>query len=382
MTRPFIAHTFTSTALRFLAVLAVFVSACGSPKPADERPAKPVLLGEVVARDVEERIAATGELLPKHRAEVAAQVAGEVTRILFDEGDMVPAGSVVLEIDPERRQLELAQSRAQLAEATAALRQAERELNRMTELASRAITSKSESERAQMAVDTGRSRVDAAAAMVGVAERAVRDASVTTRFDGVVARRFVSAGEFVQPGQRLFELVALSPIEVELHVPESDAGRVQLGQVLIVTVAPYPGEAFPATVSVVSPTIDPRTRTLRVKALLDNPDGRLRPGHFARADLGISKRAGVLMIPEEALLQRADGSVVFRVGKDQRAERLVVEAGIIRDGWVEITRGLQVGDRIVLRGHANLIDGAVILARQADGRSAALESAAGSGEAP
>src|SRR5690606_2063870 len=95
---------------------------------------------------------------------------------------------------------------------------------------------------------------------------------------------------FVQPGQKLFELVALDPIEVEFHVPEKESSRVAQDAPVAVRVAPFPDEVFEARVPLVSPTIDPTARRLRVKAQLPNPDGRLRPGLFARADLGIAVR--------------------------------------------------------------------------------------------
>lgn len=363
-------------------VLPLLGAGCDEKKPDATRAAKPVVLAEVVSRDLDERISATGGLFAKSQAEVASQVAGEVTRILHDEGAAVRAGEVVLEVDPERRKLELAQAQAQVEEARSALRHAQREMARMQELKKGNIASKSDFETAEMSAETASSRVDAAVAGLGVAERAVRDASVATRFDGVIARRFVSEGEFVQPGQRLFELVALDPIEVEFHVPEIDSGRVRLGQTLAVTVAPHPDEVFEATVTLVAPTIDPLTRTLRVKALLPNPDGRLRPGLFARADLGIARRTGVLMIPEEALLQRVDGSVVYRLDDGDRAQRVVVEPGSIRSGWVEIRSGLEAGDRIILRGHANLVDGAVVTVRNPDGSAVAAQEPGGAGQRP
>ena len=134
-----------------------------------------------------------------------------------------------------------------------------------------------------------------------------------------------------------------------------------------VSVSPYPDEVFDAEVSVVSPTIDPQTRTLRVRALIQNADGRLRPGFFARANLGVAQRKGVRMVPEEAVLRRADGAVLFRVEDDSRVTRHVVETGAVRDGMVEIRSGLAEGERVVSRGHADLIDGSLIVARNPDG---------------
>ena len=199
------------------------------------------------------------------------------------------------------------------------------------------------------------------------------------RFSGLIARRWISRGEFVAAGQKLFELVSLDPIEVEFHLPEADASRVRKGVRIQVTVAPYPDETFEGSVHVVSPIIDERTRTLRVKALIDNADGRLSPGLFARAKLGIAQRADVVTIPEEAVLQRSDGEIVFRAFADGRVERRKVETGLLRDGWLEIRSGLVAGDAVVSRGHQDLIDGSRIVARNADGTLAVSAPASAEG---
>lgn len=319
----------------------------------------PVTVEPVRVQTLEDRIEATGELLAPERAEIAAEVPGRVTEILVAEGSRVEAGTVVLEIDPERRELEVASVGAQLAEAKAALAEMQRDAERIRTLHGRNVASDSRLDQAETQLALTRSRQEAAEAALGVAQRALRDASVTAPFAGFVAQRRVSRGEYVNAGQPLFELVALDPIEVELHLPEVDAGRVRLDQPLALTVAPWPGEVFHATLTYVSPTIDPRSRTLRVKAQLANPDGRLRPGLFARADLGVAQRPGVAMIPEEAILQRADGAVAFRLLGD-RVERVHIETGVHRDGWVEVAKGLGPTDRVVVRGHADLSDGMAV----------------------
>jgi membrane fusion protein (multidrug efflux system) len=244
----------------------------------------------------------------------------------------------------------------------------QRDAERIRTLHGRNVASDSRLDQAETQLALARSRLEAAAAALGVAERALRDASVTAPFAGFVAQRRVSRGEFVNAGQPLFELVALDPIEVELHLPEVDAGRIALGQPLALTVAPYPGEVFRATLTYVSPTIDPRSRTLRVKAQLANPEGRLRPGLFARADLGVAQREGVAMIPEEAILQRADGAVAFRLLGD-RVERVRVETGVHHEGWIEVVTGLGPSDRVVVRGHADLADGMAVAVQDAAPRS-------------
>jgi membrane fusion protein (multidrug efflux system) len=320
-----------------------------------------------------ERIEATGELVARSQAKVAAEVAGRVTAIRVDEGQSVEMGTVVLEIDPEKRQLETADARAALGQAESALEEAERELRRIEQIHSRGAAADARLDQTRSSRDQARARADSARARLGTAERALRDASVVAPFSGIVARRMISAGEFVGMGQPLFDLVALEPIEVEFHVPEVDSGRIEVGHRVGVQVAPYPGERFEAEVTVVSPNVDSRTRTLRVKGVLSNADGRLRPGLFARVDVGVSQRGNVLMVPEEAVLRRADGAVVFRLADSDHVERRVVQIGVIQDGWIEIREGLAPGDFVVARGHSDLVDGSRISPRRSDGQPVSLE---------
>jgi membrane fusion protein (multidrug efflux system) len=360
----------TQAALAGLVLLAA--PGCGDGKDAAPPRLPPVRVEPVRVQTLQDRIEATGELQATDHAEIAAEVAGRVTEILVPEGEFVETGTVVLEIDRERRELDLATARAQLAQARASSGEQERDTRRIHELHGRGVASDSQLDQADTALTLARARLDAAEAAAGVARRALQDSSVAAPFAGFVGVERVSRGEFVAVGQPLFELVALDPIEVELHLPEVDSGRVALGQPVRVRVAPFPEEVFRARLSFVSPTIDPRTRTLRVKAELDNSDGRLRPGLFAHADLGIAERAGVVMVREEAILQRAEGAVLFRLIGSERVERVQVSTGTHRDGWVEVTEGLARGDEVVVRGHADLSDGMAVAVQRDDSSNTAV----------
>ncbi|MEE9279905.1 MAG: efflux RND transporter periplasmic adaptor subunit [Myxococcota bacterium] len=358
-----------------LAGLVVGLVACSSERGERTVSAPPVAIAPAIATDLEERIEATGQLVAPQRAEIAAEVGGRITQLAIDEGGAAEAGAAVLEIDPERRELELISMRSGVVEAEAALKEQERATRRVRQLHQRNVAAKSDLDQAETQLELVAARLNAARARLGVAARALADASVRAPFAGLVAQRFVSVGEFVQPGTKLFELVSLDPLEVEFHLAEVDSSRVRIGQRVAVRVAPFPDEVFAATVSVISPVIETRTRTLRVKAVLENPEGRLRPGLFARADLGISRRTDVLMVPEESILQRSDGSVVFRLVGNNRVERRVVEIGVFRDGQVEVVRGLAAADRVVTRGHTSLIDGSTVVVRNLDGSLAAPDIA-------
>jgi membrane fusion protein (multidrug efflux system) len=340
---------------------------CSEEPPPGGATKPPVMVERAAAERVLDRIEATGQVLARAEASVAAQVGGQITGLAADEGTAVEAGQVVVEIDPARRRLEVEAARAHTVRAEAELARAKRDVGRIEKLAAQGVTSQARLDEARTQFDLARSALAAARAELGLAERALGDASVEAPFAGLVARRHVTEGEFVSAGALLFDLVALDPVEVEFHLAEADSSRAALGQRVEVRVASYPDEVFHAEVSVVSPTIDPQTRTRRVKALLPNPGGRLLPGTFARVDLGVAEREGVVMVPKAAILQRADGSVLFRLAAPDRVERVRVETGVFRDERVEVRGGVAAGDWIVVRGQTALVDGSPVSLHNEDG---------------
>jgi membrane fusion protein (multidrug efflux system) len=347
--------------------IACLALACGGDETGPELVGTPVFAQRVEAHRVVEQIQATGELRAVDEASVAAEVDGRITALRIQEGAPAPAGEVVLEIDRERRELELANERAMVAGARSEIAQETREFERIRTLRESQAASQAQLDTASTRLRTARAKLSAAEAQLGLAELALRNASVAAPFDGLIARRFVSVGDHVSEGEPLFDLVALDPIEVEFHLAERDSARVEVGDRVEVRVAPYPDQVFPAQVYVVSPRIDPATRTLRVLARVENPHQRLRPGLFARVEIGVDVRERVPMIPEQAVLQRSDGSVAFVVKDGGRAERRNLELGVIRDGLAEVVSGVAVGERVIVRGSSRLVDGQPVDLRNVDG---------------
>jgi RND family efflux transporter MFP subunit len=316
-----------------------------------------VALQTVTLVDLEDRITAVGELVATHHTRIAAEVDGRVTELLLTEGEFVRAGQPLIELDPAKRRLKFSSAQAQVSEAAASVDNVERQLARQRELFGRKITSQSTLDDAETALRLAQAKLEAAEANLGVEARALEESTVRAPFDGLVVERIVSLGEYVKLGEPLAELVSLHPIDVEFRVAEIDSGFVHSGQDVEVQVAPYPDRSFKATVTMVSPIIDPKTRTLRVKAALDNTQGLLRPGLFARADLGLSIHKDVALVPSSAVLQRVDGPVVFVLAEEDHVERRVVELGSFREGEIEVISGLAAGDQILVNGQADLLDG-------------------------
>ena len=351
----------------------LFLSGCA---PKDEVPMAaeppPVLIAPVQLQDVTEEIQTTGQLIAKFEATIASQVSGQVTAILVDEGEEVSEGQVLLEIDPELKMLELANAEANMSEARAQAVESWRDLQRIQNLNERGAISEALLDDAKTTLELTQARQKAAEARLGLAQRALADSAVRAPFSALVSLRHVSVGEFLNVGMPVLEIVALDPIEAEFSFSELDSAHVRLGQTVYLELAPFPDLVFEAEVSMIAPTIDQRTRTLRAKALLPNSQGLLRPGLFVHVTLGMASREGVAMVPEESLLQRADGTVLYRLVEGNRVERIVVESGVLRNGMVEIKEGLSVGDYVVARGQEQVSDGGVVSLRSTEGEPASL----------
>jgi membrane fusion protein, multidrug efflux system len=361
--------------LRFLPLLLLALGAVGcSNTEAKENDHFPSVSAAVVeAVNLQEEIRASGDLNARLHTTIAAEIEGRITGISVDEGGHVAKGAVVIEIDPERRRLELAAGRAQLAQAQANYEKERRQADRIRKLHTQNVSSEQKLEEAETALTLARSRVEAERAALGVIERALADASVSAPFAGMIARRSVQLGEFVQPGKSLVELVALDPLEVVFSLTELDTERVRNGQQIDVSVGAFPDRVFHGVVTFISPTVDPATRTLRIKAEIDNREGHLRPGLFARVSLGVAPRSAVVMVPEEALIQRSDGAVLFKIGADDRVKRIAVTTGARDSGRVEVRGDVHPGERVVQRGHGGLADGAQVAVRDAEPRAVASQ---------
>ena len=178
-------------------VLFAFALGCSGGKGESPVTAPNVSLGDATAVDMEDRIEATGELVSPNHAMIAAEVGGRVTALFIDEGKPADSGDRVMEVDPERRELELRGARAANAEAQAAMVDQKRAAERVASLFNSNVASKSQLDTAQTQLELARSRADGAAARLAEAERARRDAEVKAPFRGLIAQRFVSVGEFV-----------------------------------------------------------------------------------------------------------------------------------------------------------------------------------------
>ncbi|MEQ8860664.1 MAG: efflux RND transporter periplasmic adaptor subunit [Pseudomonadales bacterium] len=293
-----------------------------------------------------QRIEAVGDITAIQDVAVASEVTGKVVEINFSSGAAVAQGDVLVRLDA-------ADERAQLEALQADLKLAQLENDRVLKLRgtaafSQAILDRTQSQMASLGAQAQRQQV--------LLQRKVLRAP----FDGVLGIRQVSLGDIVAPGQPIVRLQTLDPIYVDFAVPERHRGSLAPGQTLELSVAAWPDQVFSGALIVVSPDVDVRSRTLKLRGQLDNPDGRLQPGMFATVHLILSGDEPVLTLPRTAISFFAYGESVFRIdesGDRLTAHRQAVKVGRTRAEQVEILSGLEAGQRVVHTGHLKLREG-------------------------
>lgn len=357
---PLLAGAVLSTAL--------LVSGCGGGGDAkaenggDAAEAIPVEVVEVGRRAIDASYTNTATLEPQAESQVVAKTSGVALEVLVEEGQTVRAGQPLVRLDADRARLQAAQSAAQL-------RKLEANHERARQLAAQQMVSAND-------LDQLRFDLENARATNRLANLELAYTTVEAPISGVIASRDIKAGNFVQINSPIFRIVDSSRLEATLNVPEREIAKLKPGQVVELSADALPGKRFSGVVDRVSPVVDAGSGTFRVVAAFAG-DGGLQPGMFTRLSINYDQRADALVVPRAALLEDG-GEPALYVVEDGKASRVTVELGYADGGWVEVRRGVQAGDRVVVAGKAALREGSVV---QVIGQEAPAVTAAAQGDA-
>lgn len=294
------------------------------------------------------RVEITGTTRPLRHATLSAQVSGIASEVHFRPGDAVRQGDVLVRIDTSDLALSLEQARANMAATRVQLELAERQLASTETLAGRGLSSASSLESAQSNVSATRAQLAALAAQVEAAEASIAKATIRAPFDGIVSTRNVEPNQNVGAGTQLFSLVDLERIEVEANLPLGRMEEVAPGQVVELQIESNRNRMFTGTVDRINPVAREGTRTITLYATLDNDDGFLKGGMFAKGAVVTQSQEDAFAVPALAVQEDQAGSYVLVV-VDGEVERRAVELGGVwgRAGAVEVLSGLEAGDVIV-----------------------------------
>jgi len=187
---------------------------------------------------------------------------------------------------------------------------------------------------------------------------------IVAPFDGLIGLRNLSVGDVVSSGDELAPLESIDPLNVDFRIPEQYLGQVAVGATLAVQFDAFPGMTRQGEVKAMSPLVDVGGLSILLRASIPNTDGALRPGMFARVQLRFSDGQSML-VPETALAPSGRAQYVYRV-HDGQTQRLEVQIGQRRDGWVEILSGLEPNAQVVVSGLQKIRDGSRVQASVAD----------------
>ena len=191
---------------------------------------------------------------------------------------------------------------------------------------------------------------------------AVNVRGVRAPFDGVAGEKMVSIGQFVKLGDPLIQVISVNPIDLQMDIPERYLSSIKIGQTVEFEGDAYPGATFSGTVTYIAPSVSSASRTVRVKAVVKNDAGKLKPGMFGRVKLILESRGKALMIPETAISVSRAGSMVIDVDDKGIAGFRPVTTGERIKGRVEITKGLSAGEVVVIEGGQKLGPGSPVMA--------------------
>jgi len=304
--------------------------------PAQENPAAP---GVVVTRVRMQSFPLSAEALGNARAnesvDIRPKISAALMAIHFTEGQDVVAGDVLVELDNLEQVADLAAARASLVDSNAGYQ-------RSLELYQTHVVAES-----QLLQDEARKIADEA--MVSVAKARLADTIVRAPFAGRIGLRRVSLGSLVGPDIIITTLDDTRTIKLDFDLPEVYLSRIAQGMSVEARSVAWPGEEFVGRVASVDTRVDPVSRTIRVRAMVPNERGQLRPGMFLTVTL-LNENVSVLMIPEQALIPERSTQSVLVIGDDMTAELRQVQIGRRRPGQVEILEGLSAGERVVVDG--------------------------------
>ena len=333
-----------SAALLALLVLALGCSSADEVGPSDDGPSPPTVeITTVQARLLRDMASFSGQLSAEDSVMVKAETDGVVAEVLFQEGAKVEAGQVLI-------RLRDAEQVARLREAEANLSLAKEVFNRTERLAKRNAAS-------QAARDQARAELGVARARVEIARVEFDRTEIRAPFDGVSGLRLVARGDRIDDDTPIVQVDAVDKLQVSFAISEVGILFTRVGTSVEIKVAPYPNEIFPGEVFFVSPTLDPATRRIIVKAWVPNKDRRLRAGLFANVEMQIDERENAILVPESAIVFDRQGTYVWKVDSESVAGKVPVETGLRRDGTVEVTLGLRSGERIVSTGTHKVKEG-------------------------
>lgn len=286
-----------------------------------------------------------GSLRSRQGVMLRPEVAGRVSKILFNDGQRVSKGQLLVQFDDQLQAAQVSQAKAEMSIAAA-------NHKRNQELVAQNFISKRSLDESAAALEVAQAKLDLAVATW-------QRLKIVAPFDGVTGLRQVNVGDYLKDGTDVVNIEDIDAVLVDFRLPERFQSKVRPGQKAQLTVDALPGRPFAAIVQAVDPLIDANGRSVGVRGCIDNRQQQLRPGMFARVNAVFGSRPSALVIPEEAIVPQGGRTFVVKVVPGDKpdtlvSQRVAVKVGLRQPGKIEIVEGLELDDTVVVAGHQRL----------------------------
>jgi RND family efflux transporter MFP subunit len=365
--------SFASHLVKITIASALLLAACGPDNRYVAPPPPRVTVAVPLQQPVTRYLEATGNTAAVNSADLVARVSGFIQDINYQDGANVKKGTLLFTIEPEPYQVKLEQAQAAEVASRATLKQAQADLDRQTQLVARQAGTQAVLDQSQATRDGGQSTLAQAVVNTRLAALNLEYAHVTAPFDGIVTARQVSVGQFVGSSTSptlLATIIQHDPIYVNFNVSEQDVLHIRaemarrgltpddLKKIPVeVSLQSETGYPHRGTLDYASPSVNPSTGTLAVRAVLANPSRVLLPGYFVRVRVPLGEAQNALLVPDSAIGSDQGGRYVLVVDADNVVAQRKVEIGPRVDERRVIENGLNPQDRIVVAGMLRAIPG-------------------------
>jgi membrane fusion protein (multidrug efflux system) len=315
---------------------------------ANEPPAIPVSVVQIKPVAIRDVVFLPGETEAYEDVKVAANTSGRVEWIGLREGQVVKKGDRLAKID-------VSALKASLEHARAAYKLAHELCERRRRLYENKIIAKEE-------LDQSETQLKLAAADLEQVKVRYSHGFPESPITGIINHLYVDVGEYADMGKPIADIVNIDRIKINVRVPELDVRYVKKGQTTPIKIDAFADRTLFGTVEFVAFKADPATKTFLVRSVIDNPDHDIRPGMIGRVAFVRRNIPDAIAVPLFAIVDKGGERIVF-VDKDGVAESRVVSIGVIEADRVQITSGLEIGDRLIVRGHTEVEDGMKVIAK-------------------
>jgi membrane fusion protein (multidrug efflux system) len=342
----------------------LLAAGCGEKAPEKKPPPPATLITTTQARAVTLEVVETtlGTLESVFDPKVAAEVAGRIVRVEGRAGRAVKKGDVLAVIAPDDMHAQQRVDGAEVRRLEAVLAQQERTLRRQTELQAKNFISRNAVDDATTQRDAATEQLAAAKARLGLADNQMAKTKIVAPYDGNIVVQIVAPGDYVKVGDPLFQFVSNRRIRANLPFPEQAASRIRVGQTVRLSSLQTPAAAITGSIEDIRPVLLTGSRAIEAIARFDNTGGLLSGGSVD-ASVVIARREGAVVVPEQSVVLRPAGKVVFAI-VEGKAEQRVVDTGSKQGGVIEIVKGLAAGTTVALDGAGFLANGAAVSVKE------------------